>query len=523
MKAALKSEAMSYLTYYGLNHNPFPVAPDEVNFYFSEHIEQIVAELTHGILARKGFMVLTGDIGLGKTTIGRRIISTLEQQDIATALVFHTSYEDVELLREINRDFGLEPENLSFSEQMWRLNTFLLDQNRTGRNCAIVIDDAQNLSVQSLELIRMISNLEAYHEKLVQILLIGQPELIEKLQTPELRQLKSRIIISKEAQPLSFEELNNYIQFKLNTAGDRGLLTIEQGAVKLIHQLTHGNFRKTNTLMDRCLYAAFVHNTKVVAKNLVKEAAADLGQEFAPDKPRFLYRVVSVGVPVLIITLGLYAGWPINFTQRSAAPPQSQTDAPLVQPQNTSEATLPPQIYHGKLQEVPASKTDGIAVAAINDAIPTPVTEFLEGYQLSAFKSPFFEALEAGRLEDITARIYGQTGYRLIQLETVPADVREQYGVLAYPHPLTQEDRFLLFWKPALRITKFYYHYMGQDIYDLQEVLASKGFYQDTLDGIVGKNLMKAIIRFQETMGLQITGYPDEQTIFLIFNHKEQS
>jgi len=179
---------MRYLDYFGLRFNPFPVVPDVENFFLSRNIDRVITEIVHGIDTRKGFMVLTGEIGLGKTTICRKIMNILEEKGTETSLVFHTAYQDVELLREINRDFGLEAGTLNLGTQMKVLNDFLLSRNAEGRNCTIIIDDAQNLSNKSLELIRMISNLETDHQKLVQILLIGQPELVDKLNSSDLRQ-----------------------------------------------------------------------------------------------------------------------------------------------------------------------------------------------------------------------------------------------------------------------------------------------------------------------------------------------
>ena len=199
-------EEMAYLKYFGLEVNPFPVAPDVEHFFLSRDIDRLITEIVHGIVTRKGFMALTGEVGLGKTTISRKIMKILEEKGVQTSLVFHTSYQDVELLRAINRDFGLLVDTLEFGDLMNVLQDFLLGQNMEGRNCAIIIDDAQNLSPESLELVRMISNLETDRQKLVQVLLIGQPELMEKLDSPELRQLKSRIIIKQEARPLPPEE-----------------------------------------------------------------------------------------------------------------------------------------------------------------------------------------------------------------------------------------------------------------------------------------------------------------------------
>ena len=238
MKRSALSEESGYLNFLGLDHNPFPVAPDDENLYISNHIDQILTEIVHGTNARKGFMVLTGDIGLGKTTMSRRIISILEEKGVETSLVFHTAYQDVELLKEINRDFGIETDSMLFGDQMKILNDFLLEQNSHGKNCAIIIDDAQNLNHKSLELVRMISNLETNQQKLVQILLVGQPELMDKLNSKELRQLKSRIIITEEAKPLTLEAMNNYLLFKLIHAGNKGQITIKKDALRKIYQFS---------------------------------------------------------------------------------------------------------------------------------------------------------------------------------------------------------------------------------------------------------------------------------------------
>jgi general secretion pathway protein A len=198
-----------YLDYFGFSCNPFPVVPDYEKLFLSDHIDMMISELVHGIQARKGFMVLTGEIGLGKTTVSRKIVSILEEKNVETSLIFHTLYKNPELLREIVRDFGLHTDSLKLSDLMRLLYKFLIDQAKQGKNCVIIIDDAQNLSTKNLELIRMISNLETNRQKLVQILLVGQPELLSKLDSLELRQLKSRIIITEEAHPLTHEELKN--------------------------------------------------------------------------------------------------------------------------------------------------------------------------------------------------------------------------------------------------------------------------------------------------------------------------
>jgi general secretion pathway protein A len=484
----LMDEELAYLAFFGLRSNPFPVAPDDENFYFSEHIDQIVTELVHGIVTRKGFMVLTGDIGLGKTTISRWIMNILEEKQIETSLVLHTTFQDVELLAEVNRDFGINADGTTFSDHMWALNQFLLDQNRNGRNCAIIIDDAQNLSRKSLELIRMISNLEAYHEKLVQILLVGQSELMDKLNTKELRQLRSRIIINKAVQPLAPKEIKNYLQFKLNAAGNKGLLSVEANAFGKLYQFTKGNFRQLNTLMDRCLYAAFLNNTKTIDRCIVKLAQADLHPAQPQHGPWVRARLIAVFALVLMaIGIGIYMLAPLYDRQTEQPLPATGISSPI-QSGHTDEIIAP----------------------------PAPVKDFLDAYDLVSFAPEFAQALKTQQLDAVAAAVYAQTGYKLIRLNRLPADARQAYDVLAYPDAHGHNVNYYLFWKPTISFPKFYYRLEGEHVYILQEMLAIADLYKSDLDGIVGKHLMQAVLTFQEQVGISVTGYPDPTTIFLL-------
>ncbi len=521
MNTALLTEEQTYLEYFGFNQNPFPVAPDDENFYFSESIEQITIEIIHGIIARKGFMILTGDIGLGKTTISRKILHILAEKNVETSLIFHTSCQDVELLNEINLDFGLHPEGLNFSDQMRLLNNFLLQQNQESKNCAIIIDDAQNLSTRSLELVRMISNLETGQQKLVQILLIGQPELLLKLESQELRQLKSRIIINKKVTPLSTDELDNYLQFKLNASGSQGLVTIDHRALKRVHHLTRGNFRQINILMDRCLYAAFTRNTKSIDHAIIKESSADIRLTTPVKWKKPLLRIVSVALPVFFILGSFYLAFPLQLLNPKL---DEHASTKVVPTRRTSHPqAVSPKNDPGSPSDLPrlAKPQSHDGVADQKDETNEPVAQFLKEYNLDRFAGSFTEALKTNRLKAIAESMFYQTGFRLIQLDYLPGFISENFGALAYPLKPGSKDSFFLFWKPIIRFDKFYYQHSDQNIFWLQDMLARINLYHGRLDGIVGKYLMKAVIQFQKKMRLPITGYPDEKTIFLLCHFKE--
>lgn len=498
------NDELPYLEYFGLAYNPFPVAPDNENFYLSEHIDQILSDIVHGVITRKGFMVLTGEIGLGKTTISRRIISILEEKGVETSLILHTFYQDVDLLREINRDFGLEVDQLTLPEQMGCLNNFLIEQNRKGKNCTIIIDDAQNLTVQSLELIRMISNLETDKEKLVQILLIGQPELMDTLSSSEMRQLRSRVIIREEAQPLSQEELKDYVLFKLNAAGNTYTITILDSAFRKIHRDSKGNFRMVNNIMDRCLYVAFLYNTTTIDKSIVDEAYEDL-KYVDPRNTKRIF-VSALCMILILFAIGGTFAWGLFSKARWLSADTFSERTEIISDTEKGEINL----LKEKFSNAKNQKKRDISEAVMN---------FLSAYRLESFEEIFFEAINTGFFSKVADSIFEKTGYQLIQLTNVPENIRDHYGILSCSFGEQKISHFL-FWKPSIQVKKFYIGYQGDEIKKLEKLLAQTQYYSYFIDGIVGQRLMWAVNHFQEAKKLDITGFPDNETIFLLCNEK---
>ena len=514
MNTVLAKEEQGCFDFLGLYHNPFPVVPEEENFYFSGHIEQILSEIIFGINARKGFMVLTGEVGLGKTTISRRIMNIIEKQGVETSLVFYTGFQDVELIREINRDFGLTAESLLFSDQMHLLYNFLVERNRCKKNCTIIVDDAQNLDFKSLELLRMISNLETGGEKLVQILLVGQPELMKLLDSEELRQLRSRIVIQEEVKPLTPEELKDYLSFKLNLAGNKGQVRIQKTALNKIYKFSKGNFRQVNLLMDRCLYVAFLHDTKDVTGRIVTEAYMDLH----PKKLKLLKKPFILTSSVLLV-LSLFVGivypgfnrYIFTISSISGVDTASKADKDRF---SSEVSNVPLQTMNGTYNKIENRSVP-------NAFIPESVTNFLKGYKLIEYQASFCEALKTDRFQDITEIIYKKTGYMLIVLGQVSDQIQKKYGTLKYASILEHHPKFYLFWHPPIIVKRFYYYYEGEEILSLQTMMSKIGLYTTNLDGKVGKHLMLAVVGFQKQMGLPVTGYPDAKTIFLLCREME--
>lgn len=519
--AQLTVEEMDYLDYFKLVKNPFPIAPDDDIFYISPYIEQILTEIVHGIVARKGFMVLTGDTGLGKTTISRRVLRILTEKKVRTSLVFQTACQEEELLNEINRDFGIEASSRNLGDQMQALNDFLLTQNREDRNCAIIIDDAQNLNFRSLELVRMISNFESNQQKLVQILLIGQPELTEQLNQPRLRQLRSRVIIWKQARPLTRSELKNYLLFKLNMSGDSGRIIVHPTAFSKIHRITGGNLRHINILMDRCLYLAFLWNTNKIGRSLIGKAFADMSEQMPSKKTarRWPAAVAAMGAFLVVGTAVFYTLPIVDFLTGG---PQPATEDDFVRP---ASIEMPAIDEVTPLRPPAAAELTAVARPAAVKPPPTvpvssPVSAFLEAYQLGNYSKEFAEALRRDNVTFFADSVYRQTGFQLVRLPRIPQHLQQEYTILAYSPRKGQPERFYLFWQPRLQVDRFYYAYKGEKIVRLQEMLAEAGFYQHQVDGIVGRYLMKALIAFQQKMELPTTGYPDNETLFMICHTK---
>lgn len=493
----------SYLTSLGLDRHPFPVAPDDLHFYTSAYIEQVVAEIVHGIDARKGFMVISGDVGLGKTTVTRRILQILEEKQVSTSLVFHTSLKDVDLLREINRDFGLAEQEgttdpATLGEELRRLNAFLTAQYRQGKNCAIIIDDAQNLDRTSLELVRMISNLEADCQKIVQILLVGQPELMVHLGMAELRQLKSRIFINKAVRPLSLDELRTYIVFKLSQAGNQGRITVTRKAFQAIHRSTAGNFRQVNMLMDRCLYLLCHEGGRGIDARHVRAAREDMHAKPAKKGWRLPALAASLVLPLILIA----AGWTLHFfiSRGATAAPRISSSSPASS--LTAEST-------GAIQNRPEK-------GAVPVEVDPSIAAFLESVQLEEETGDFERARLQGNLASWAERILDRHGLQLVRLPALTDPVRRRYGALALPDGGGHRVQWLLFWRPTLTISKFYYGYQGREISRLQRMLAATGDYRHNIDGVVGPYAMKALVDFQARSGLPVTGWPDAATLFLL-------
>ena len=272
-----------YQKFFGLRESPFNVNPDPRYLYMTKQIQEALAGLTYGIQNRKGFILLTGEVGTGKTTLLNRLLDWLRGQRVATAYIFNSQLEVNHLFDFIMADFEIPYDSREKSQVLLRLNQWLLERYRAGETAVLIVDEAQNLSPEVLEEIRLLTNLETATEKLLQIVLTGQPELEEKLKLPQLRQLRQRITLRCRTAALSLEETFGYIAERLRIAGANGEPIFSKEAIQTVHMYSRGIPRVMNLLCEHSMINAYVDSLRPVPAHLVDEVAREFQlDEIAP-------------------------------------------------------------------------------------------------------------------------------------------------------------------------------------------------------------------------------------------------
>lgn len=268
-----------YESFFNLKQKPFDLLPNPDFLFMSSAHKRAMSYLDYGIKERAGFILLTGEVGSGKTTIIRNLIRK-NLDNVLLSKVFNTRVDSEQLLAMINDDFGLPVQNKDKITLLRELNAFLIDQFLQGRQPVLIIDEAQNLGYELLEEVRMLSNLETDDAKLLQIILVGQPELRRTLASPDLVQLRQRISISCHIQPLSPNETEQYILHRLETAGDRNAVRFSQETINIIYTYSRGVPRLINIICDFVLLAAYAEEKTDIDVAMVQEIIGDLDFEY---------------------------------------------------------------------------------------------------------------------------------------------------------------------------------------------------------------------------------------------------
>jgi general secretion pathway protein A len=368
-----------YTSFFGLAEKPFAITPDPRYLYLSERHAEALAHLLYGINESGGFIQLTGEVGTGKTTVVRTLLSRVPHH-ADVAVILNPRVTPVEFLLTICEELGLDIADLdrdSVKQMVDALNRRLLQAHAEGRRIIVLVDEAQNLSFEVLEQVRLLTNLETPTQKLLQIILIGQPELRELLDRTDLRQLAQRITGRYHLMPLSREETKGYVRHRLRVAGATEEL-FTPGALTEVHRLSSGIPRVINVACDRALLGAYTQETRRISAALVRQAAGEVyGRRFLPTWLGW----VAGGIGSVVIAAGLFAGWQLWHGQIKAL----LTAAPV-----STRAT-------------PADRHPPAGIAATSGTTAGPVTGATASLATPAGASPVMATPSAGAQAPVAA------------------------------------------------------------------------------------------------------------------------
>jgi type II secretory pathway predicted ATPase ExeA len=277
-----------YKSFFGLRENPFNVSPDPRYLFLTRQIEETLASLLYGVRTRKGIITLIGEVGTGKTTIVNRVLDSLRKGVTRTAFLFNSRINSAQILDFVLAEFDIHCESNSKSQQLMKLNQWLVERFQTGETAVLIVDEAQNLTFPVLEEIRLLTNLETSTEKLLQIVLSGQPEFEEKLKLPQLRQLRQRVMIRCKTAPLTKEETSAYILERLKIAGQvtSEHPTFSAAATEAVHLYSLGIPRVVNLLCEHALINGYVEHQRPIEPKIIEDIARefqlDVAEPIAP-------------------------------------------------------------------------------------------------------------------------------------------------------------------------------------------------------------------------------------------------
>jgi len=517
----------------GMTRNPFPPTPDSHSYFYTEDLSRDFVETLHCVRSRKGFLLITGEVGLGKSTFVRNLIETLKAEDSAVALILNTFLQGAALLEAINDDFGLKPTPMKRSiddpatnlvNQLARLNAYLLSCGRTSKNCVVIVDDAQNLNTDSLELVRLLCNLETMQEKLLQIVLVGQPELLNTLSQPSLRQLKSRISKHVKLAGLSAADTAAYVQFRLGKAGhadDAVPVELQPTAANALFAATAGNPRQMNLILDRCLYGLVARQSRSVSLDLIKLAIDETSWDINMDSPAYgsvqasqnpavrpwrrsaMFHIGSMTMMVAILVATL-TGWSV-WTQDALHHQLPRVNATA------------PSWYESEAAATPPVQAEATQRAIQPAPLPTSIVEAMSATNIQT------------SLGECAARVATkptkalQESQRQMVLRPLEANAIQRYGALLQTRGVAclmrQENVTFLVWQQSAFSAQMTGAPAKNAVLTLQQKLHNLGLLAtNQTDGWLGTRTREALKQFQIQYDLPSTGEADALTILLLEN-----
>ena len=527
-----------YHDFYGFRENPFNLTPDPRFVFLSKTHKEAFAHLLYGIKQRTGFIALTGEVGSGKTAILRAFLSQLDADRHRTALIFNPCLSPSDLLQRMVRELGI-PTPTSPSSLLDSLNSFLLQENREGRTIVLVIDEAQSLDLSVLEQIRLISNLETDKEKLIQIVLSGQPEFGQNLQRKDLRQLRQRITVHYRLQRMDFQDTADYIKYRINVAGGRGNVLFSRGALERIYRYSGGLPRLINAACDKALLAGYTENAAKISPRIAATGIKDLTKNTGANNLRLRF----IGVPILIMLAGLlgvfYFSWPhlrisLDDSQQFEGK-KDKGEKTFVTERKELSNVLAVEI--GKISGIESARRAFNALASLWKVPPVPEGGDLSGREemeraafdrklrLYRFSGNLGALLRIDYPAIIELAILGMPGKRYASLVGVERDqllvdppIAEKKSISFNELERLWSGRGIILWKDPLNLpTVIMPGSEGAHVERLQGLLKEAGVYKGSLRGVYDGDTLAAVNEFQSSSRIKQDGITGSQTLMVLY------
>ena len=531
-----------YLDFHGFREKPFSLTPDPRFIFLSKNHREAFAHLLYGIDNRVGFIALTGEVGTGKTTVLRSLLSQLDAGHYCTALIFNPSLSPTELLQTISRELRVPMDSSNHLSALDALNLFLLQQNAEGRTVVLVIDEAQALEAPVLEQIRLISNLETDREKLVQIVLSGQPEFMRILGRDEMRQLNQRIAVRYHLQPMDLQDTVDYVHHRLNVAGG-GKVFFSRGALNRIHRYSRGLPRLINTACDRALLVGYTRDTTQLSPRIAAAGIRDLRS----NAPSYTWKRRLILIPAIAMVLALVVGsihfkwipWQGVIDSFRGSPPteateeQARKDA-IARGEELSRAMI------ADLGEVPESESARRAfntlttvwnVPPVADNSPFNALEDMgraaleRNLRLYRFSGNLGALLRLGYPAVLELALPGIPGKRFLSLVGreneelwVDPPIAGRRSVSFSELERHWSGHGVLLWKDPLNLfPNVLPGSKGGHVKQLQGLLKETGNYNSAFTGVYDKGTLSAVRDFQSSRGIEQDGIAGDQTLMLLY------
>ncbi len=536
-----------YTKYFGFNEKPFTLTPNPRFIYLSKNHKESFAHLLYGINNHYGFIELIGEVGTGKTTVLRTLLSQLDDEQYRSALIFNPCLSGVELLRSINQEFGLSSKSEYANELLADLNKFLLDENSRGITVVLVIDEAQNLRPDVLEQLRLISNLETENDKLIQIILAGQPELEELLARPELRQLNQRIAVRYRLRSMSMNETRAYIRRRMEVAGETGGVSFSMYAIRWIYLYTRGVPRMINILCDRALLVAYGDEKRRISSGIVTRAIKEIINVPQRRNLKLVFSVTAAVIFIAVVSMTSSRWMPLK-TATEPSPSSASTKSLQVAPSGPSTArkqVIPPDmvVLEKELLSMDLDSTHLRALNAILTRWNAPTVKILDGrltipemastlvsnrnLRLTAIKGTLRDVVKINTPFLFETNVAGIHGKYSLAITSIAAEVATVSPPLVGHSPIPIKDLERLgsgtcyvIWSNYLQIPdNISFGDRRYEIKALQQLLKYAGEYKGQIDGVYGSASLDAVRNFQKKNHIPVDNTVGSQTVAFLYSY----